>query len=512
MDDIIFNKQQGGLGRALAGSDYLSAMMFYSAVLPSGFTTTFNKKQIFQVSDAENLGILNTYADETAATGTYLITTKGNTGDTLKISITVPSVTGIPTTVNLGTYTVPSTSSTIAAQGADIAAMVNAGTVTNGFSAIFLTATLTIKAAPGLGIALNTGTPIVITITGAFAGTLTQFSGGVYSKQAIWHYFISEYFRIQPQGNLWIGFYPVPGSYTYTELQDLQTFAKGTIRQTLIYNDVARTYANVSSDCTAIQAVNAILETLHMPMSVIYAPNIAAITDLSTLNNIRLLSAPKCSVNISQDGAAHGALLFITSGVSITNGGALLGAVSLAKVSEDIGWLGKFNISNGVENDTIGFSNGQLLTSISTNLLNQLDAYGYIFLVNEIDFPGSFFNDSHCAVSIASDYAYIENNRTIDKAIRVGRAALLPNLKGPLSFNADGTLTNITIAGFRGNLITASNAMIRAGEISAAGITIDPSQLALTTSNIVIKFQILPEGVARNIIVNIGYTTAITSS
>jgi len=513
MNDVIFNKQQGGLGRALPGSDYLSAMLFYSGTLPSGFTTTYNKKQIFAVSDAEALGILNTYADETAATGTYLITTKGNTGDTGTISITEPTITGIPIAVSLGTYTVGSADTSIALQGAAWAAVINAGTITHGYTAAFTTATLTITARKGLGIALNTGTPIAVTPTGALAGTLTQFSGGVYSRQAIWHYHISEYFRLQPQGNLWLGFYPVPGSYTYTELQDLQTFAQGSIRQALIYNDVARTAANVAGDCTAIQAVNATLEALHMPMSVMYAANIAAITDLSTLTNLALLTANKVSVCIAQDGGAQGALLYLTSGISITTGGALLGAVSLAAVSEDIAWTARFNISNGVECDTIAFANGKLITdpAITTNLLTQLDAYRYIFLKSFVDFTGSYFNDSHCAIAQSSDYAYIENNRTIDKAIRTGRAALLPALNSPIKFNADGTLTNITIADFTGRLNTAASAMIRAGEISADGITIDPSQKALTTSSIYITFQIIPNGVARNIIVNIGYTTAIAS-
>lgn len=514
LNDVVFNKQQGGLGRGLPGSDYISGKLFYSAVLPSGFTTSNNKQQVFAITDAEALGITNTYSDETAATALYLITTKGNTGDTIQAVITEPTSTGGTVAVNLGIYTVGVADTSIALQGAAWAAVINAGTVTHGYSASFATATLTITARTGLGIALNTGTPLAINLTGAFAGTPTQFAGGVYSKLAIWHYHISEYFRMQPQGNLWIGFYPVPGSYTFTELQDLQNYATNqgsSIRQTLIYHLAARTAANVLSDCTAIQAVNATLETLHMPMSVVYAPNIAAVSNLSTLLNLATLSANKVSVNISQDGAATGAQLFMTSGVSITNGGALLGAISLAAVSEDIAWVQKFNITDGVENDTIAFSNGKLLTdtSITPNLLTQLDLYRYIFLRSYVDYTGSFFNDSHCAIAQSSDYAYIENNRTIDKAIRLGRAALLPYLNSPLSFNADGTLTNITIAAFRGSLATSSAPMIRAGEISAQGITIDPKQKSLTTSAVYISFKIIPNGVARNIIVNIGYTTSL---
>lgn len=509
LNDVTIVKSQGGLGRPLPGFDYVSGMVFYSGTLPSGFTTTYNKKQVFSVVDAENLGIVNTYSDETAATGTWLITTAGSTGDTVNITITEPTITGATRTVDLGTYTKVSGDSTIALLGASIAAAINAGTLTHGYSASFTTATLTLTARVGMGIALNSGSPITVTTTGTMAGTLTQFSGGVASKLALWYYHISEYFRLQPQGNLWVGFYPVPGSYTYVEMNDLQTYAQGEIRQILVYNDVARTAAQVATDCTAIQAAQATQEALHQPYSVIYAPNIKAISDLSTLTNLGLLSANKASVCISQDAGGQGAWLYLTEGKSITTGGALLGAVSLSKVSEDIAWVGKFNISNGVECDTVGFSNGVLFTSATPNLVSQLNSYRYIFLRKYTGRAGSYFNDSHCAIVQSSDYAYIENNRTIDKATRVSYIALLPSLNSPLDLNADGTLTNVTVAAFSGLLSVNLDEMVRNGELSAYAVIIDPAQNVLTTSTIVIRLSLLIKGVARNIIVNIGFTTAL---
>lgn len=521
LNDVVFNKQQGGLGRGLPGSDYISGMMIFSDALPSGFTTTYNKKQIFAVTDAEALGITDDFSDETQALGVITISGTITAGDTLNITVTEPTKDGGTKTVDLGTGTAPTTPTATTYADAVVAA-INALTYSHGYSATNVAGVIKPAARKGLGVALNTGTPIAITGTGTSTYAITQQFGtgtggataGVASKLALWHYHISEYFRIQPQGNLWVGFYPVPGSYTFNELQDLQTYATNqgsSLRQVLIYHLAARSASQVRSDCTAIQAVCTTLETLHMPLSVMYAPNIKAISDLSTLLNLSTLSANKVSVNISQDGGGTGAELYMISGVSITTGGALLGAVSYAAVSEDIAWVQKFNISNGVECDTIAFSNGKLLTdpAITQNLLTQLDLYRYIFLRSYVDYTGSFFNDSHCAIAQSSDYAYIENNRTIDKAIRLGRAALLPFLNSPLSFNADGTLTNITIAAFRGALSTASGPMIRAGEISAQGITIDPKQKSLTTSSVYISFKIIPNGVARNIIVNIGYTTSL---
>lgn len=512
LNDVVFVKSQGGLGRPLPGSDYISGMIFYSSTLPSGFTTDYNKKQIFQITDAETLGITADYSDETKAEAIFEITALGATGDSFQAVVTEPTISGgAPIDVDLGLYTVTSSDTTIDLQGAAWIAVINAGTLTHGYSATYDTGTdeVTIIARSGMGIALNTGTPLDVNVTGTAAGTITQFTGGVASKLALWHYHISEYFRAMPQGNLWVGFYPVPGTYNFVEMNNLQSYAVGTIRQIMVYNDVARTAGNVASDCTAIQAAQATQEALHQPYSVVYAPNIKAIADLSTLTNLGLLSAPKSSVCISQDAGGLGAWLYLTEGKSITTGGLMLGAVSLSKVSEDIAWVAKFNMSNGIECDTIGFSNGVLFTAMAENLKSQLNSYRYVFLRKFTDLAGSYFNDSHTAVVASNDYAYIENNRTIDKAIRVSYTALLPQLNGPLVLNVDGTLTNTTIAAYTGILSAQLDQLVRNGELSAYSIIIDPNQNVLETSTITVRESLLPIGVARNIIVNIGYTTAL---
>jgi hypothetical protein len=510
LNNVTIVKSQGGLGRPLAGFDFVSGMVFYTSTLPSGFTSTYNKQPLSSLVDAENLGITNTYSDETAAEAEYEITASGATGDTGQFVITEPTIeTGVTRTVDLGTYTVGASDTTIDLQGAAWVAVINAGTVTHGYSATYTagTDTITIIARTGLGIALNSGTPIADNVTGTLAGTLTQFAGGVATKLGLWHYHISEYFRIQPRGKVWVGFYPVPSSYTFVEMNDLQNFAQGEIRQILVYNDVARTAANIVSDCTALQAAQVISEGLKMPYEVLYAAS--ANYNINGLLNLNTLTAYKVSVVISQDAGGQGAFLYLTTGKGITTGGACLGMVSLLKVSENIGWVERCNVSNGVECDTIGFVTGQSWIAQSENTLNQLNSYRYIFLRKYTSLAGSYFNDSHTAVSVASDFAYIENNRTIDKAGRLAYTALLPQLNSPLTLNADGTLTNVTIAAFTGLLTTAINDMVRNGELSAFLVTIDPNQDVLTTSTIVVRLQLLINGVARNIIVNIGFTTSL---
>ena len=88
-------------------------------------------------------------------------------------------------------------------------------------------------------------------------------------------------------------------------------------------------------------------------------------------------------------------------------------------------------MSNGVELDTVAFANGDTFASKSSSELSFLNDLRYIFLLKNVGSSGTFFNDSHTAVSVSNDYAYIENNRTIDKAIRGVYALSLIHISEP---------------------------------------------------------------------------------
>ena len=189
--------------------------------------------------------------------------------------------------------------------------------------------------------------------------------------------------------------------------------------------------------------------------------------------------------------------------------GTTLGAVALAKVNEDIAWVGKFNMSD-TEFDVLNFSNGQVLTALSDGTINNTDNFGYVFLKKHIGRSGSYFTDSHTCTPVTGDYAYIENGRTMDKAIRSLRTFLLPQLASPVLVNSDGTLTEDTISYYETLCARALEIMQRDTEISAFNVIIDPAQDVLSTSEIEITVEIVPVGVARTITVNIGFTVAIS--
>jgi hypothetical protein len=499
LNDIVFVKGQGGLGRPLEGEDYVSGLLFYGDT-PAGFGMS-NVKQVFSIAEAEALGINKNYTDNVAAVAEIVFDEFINSDS----GTTEIKVSEIDKVVSLGVYTWTAGDTTATLTIAHIAAFINSGTFTHGYTAEADGTSLLITAPKKLGVYVNGQAPTITTTTESSFLVNTNFTGGTQSKNAIWHYHISEYFRLQPKGNLFVGVFSVPMGYNYEEIVFMQDVALGKIRQIGIWKDY---YWN-SGDTTAVQAQINICDGNHKPLSAIIASdltdmNIADLTDLNTENN------NKVSVVIGQDGGAEGYYLFNTYQHSISCLGAVLGAVSKASVSTDIAWISNFNMSNGVELNKWMLSDGQPSEYCSQGFLNNLDNKRYIFLINYVGIAGTYVNDSHCAVAVSSDYAYIENNRTIDKAIRGVYSSVLLALNSPLQLNADGTLSNTTIAYFTSLAETNLIQMIRDAELSAEQVTIDTNQNVLSTGKLVIAVQLLPIGVARAIQVNIGFVTAIS--
>lgn len=513
-NDVIFNKGQGGLGRPLAGTDYISGLLFYSASLPSGFSVNNRIKTVYSLEEAVNLGITNTSIGETKATATFLVTNKGASGDTHKLTCAIidsvnptasKAANGVVTLCN---YTqVAADIISVDTAATRLAAEINLGTPTHGFTAVATTATVTITAPAGQGIFLNSGTPYVSTIVGTLAGTLTQnVVAGVASDIDILYYHVSEFFRVQPKGKLYIGVYATADATTFASVTLMQNFAQGEIKQLGIYQ---KTTAFATSQVTTLQAVLDALETNHKTISsVIYQADFSAVTDLTTLANLKLLSAKNVTVSIGQDGDNNGFKLWKATNKSIGCMGTTLGAVALAKVNESIRWIAKFNMA-AAEYDTLAFANGTLYTTVADGSITNLDSFGYNFLKKEIGLVGSYFSRPNTCIAATSDYTFIYNNRVIDKAIRGLRAFLLPQLASPLVVNADGTLSEDTIGFFNSLCDRALEVMQRDFELSAFSVTIDPSQDVLTDNELTIAVKLVPVGVADTITVNIGFALSI---
>ena len=509
LPNIQFIQSTSGLGRPLTGTDYISGYIhYYTGTLPSGFTSTDRIKKIFSIDDAEALGITNAGLGATASTATFLVTNKGAVGDTMKLTCNTIEGAKLGVPVTLASYTqVTADISTTTTAATRLASEINAGTNLHGFTALSSTATVTITAPKTEGIFLNSGTPYVATIVGTLAGTLTQnVVAGTASFIDIAWYHISEYFRIQPKGELYVGFYAQESTYAFADVTTMQNFANGEIKQLAIYE---QNVAFTTGMCTALQVISDANTAVYKPLQFILGAEFSGTASVASLSDLTTLTAPNVSVSIAQDGYAAGYKLWKATGKTIGTVGAMLGAVSLAAVSDSIAWIQKFQMSNGTELDTIAFGNGQLYTALSDGQFESLNNYAYTFLLKQIGITGSYWSNSLTAVTPTSDYCTIENNRVYQKITRVVRAALLPSLSSPLKVNADGTLTAATIGYFETLCQNPLTQMEADNELSAHKIIINPAQNVLATSTLEITLQNVPLGVARIIKVNVGFVKSV---
>ena len=339
------------------------------------------------------------------------------------------------------------------------------------------------------------------------------------------HYHISEFFRVATGAKLYVLLAPsFDGSFG--EIKALQQYAEGSLRQVgILLND--DTLANTMAKVGSIQMVCDELAAQNMPLSAIISPSMLT-TDLTNINDlpdVHEQNAPRVSVCIAQDGGGYGAAIATRQMTSVGALGTVLGTVARSRVSDSIGWIEKYNVVSSVypktltdnvtkarEMDVPALADGTLVNTLTPEKIQALNDKGYIFLIKHVGYAGSYWNDGFSADKLTSDYAYIESNRTVDKACRGVYQALLPKISGPAYVDPDtGFLTADTVAALEALAEDPLAQMERNGELSGYLVSIDPEQDLLGTSKLNVTIRLVPVGVLREIIVSIGLALSIES-
>lgn len=369
-----------------------------------------------------------------------------------------------------------------------------AGDIPAGFKTERVQALSTIDAAEAAGI---------VDYTTAADGTQTAAPWAV----RVLHYHLSEIYRINPAVSLYVGIFEKPqgDNMTFAEIKTVQNFADGRIRQIGVW---CGDRVPSGDDLTAIQGQAATLEAQGAELSVVYAPKVANVKQIST----SLAGGGKCrvSVVIGQAGSGTGAELYKDKAnaakASVSGLGVVLGLISKAKVHQCIAWVKEFPTGISLP----AFGDGTLLRDMDKALVEQLDTARYLFFVTQQGQSGSYMNDSHTMDSAISDYASIESMRTMDKGARGVRAYLIPELGGNVYVDADtGKLASYTVAHLETVAGHALEDMEKAGELSGYKAEIDPDQdvAASSTVDIVLKKVAVP--VMRHVRIKIGFAKTV---
>ncbi|MBQ6869452.1 MAG: DUF2586 family protein [Alistipes sp.] len=320
------------------------------------------------------------------------------------------------------------------------------------------------------------------------------------------HYQLRSIFNRNPAISLYVGIYkPTSGTPTFSEIKTMQNFTGGKIRQIGVWDGAT---ALDPANLITLQAIRTTLEAQDKPLSIGYAPKIAAVSGLPT--NLAGANKNGVSVIIGQDGAGTAADLYKdaknTAKSSVTAIGEWLGVVSAAAVHESIAWVEKFPTGIALP----AFGDGTLLRDLDTAVIESLDAARYIFFVEYSGLAGAYFNDSHTMDDATSDYAYIESVRTMDKACRNVRTYVLPKLGRPMKVDAStGKLEAYVVEDLQLTAGKALEDMEKAGELSGYVVEIDPDQNILSTSCVEMVIRQVGVGVMRKLNIKIGYTTSV---
>ncbi|MBP5205716.1 MAG: DUF2586 family protein [Bacteroidales bacterium] len=341
---------------------------------------------------------------------------------------------------------------------------------------------------------------IVFTKPGEGSGSNGALSDAEKAKNTL-YYHITEFFRMNEAGVLYVMIKAGSATVAAADIATLQTYAGGNIRQIGVFNATLLTVADVKTQCKA-------LEETHRPLCVVLTYSGKEDADLATLKaNTNLAVGGQCNVSLLIGCDMDTDLVAALGDYSYYGCiGLCVGAVSKAKVHECIAWVEKFPL--GLK--TPALFNGLQIRNVATSDLEVLNGNRYIFPVIHAGDADNYFNDSHTLDVDSSDYAYIENVRTIDKACRGIHSKLLPWLNSPLRVDpSSGHLESGTVSFLETTAGEALEEMEKAGEISGYKVEIDPEQNVLATSALEVVIKKVPVGVMRKVTVKIGYTTSL---
>lgn len=319
------------------------------------------------------------------------------------------------------------------------------------------------------------------------------------------HYQLTQIYRLNDGIELYVGIFAKTDLPTFKEIKTVQNYANGSCRQIAIWDGMtAPTAANIA----LLHSVADALDLENAPLSILYAPMVSSYNALPINLSV---SYNRVSVIIAQDGEGTAASLYTDAVLNkakytVSAIGIALGHLSSASVQESISWVKKF--PSGISLPALG--DGTLVRSIDKADLEKLDTNRYLFLTPIVGVTGSYWNDSSNMDNSTSDYAFIENVRTMDKAARGIRTYVTPELGGNVYIDeTTGKMQAYTCEHLETTANKALEDMAKSGELSGYVAQVNPEQDVLSTSEVEIVIKNVPVGVIRRIKCRIGYVKSI---
>ncbi|MCK0199231.1 DUF2586 family protein [Ornithobacterium rhinotracheale] len=296
-----------------------------------------------------------------------------------------------------------------------------------------------------------------------------------------------------------------------TKAKKLLAYARGEIRQLAVgVNPTSAPDsmlnglpADVYNSIAKAQALYNWAYENHMPCQIFLEGHHYSGTASSSANlrEIEDLQADKVSVVIGQDWLHAEALT--GEAQKYADVGTALGTCSRAKVQENIGDNGQFNLTDATASRWIepGLSSHQTNAEAYEDL-QTLERKGYIFGVTYAGLAGVRWNNDHTCTPIIVDADNSMNEHSIaygrvtDKAVRELRKAYLPIIKTTWQVDkSTGKLNKGTLVALEDVGDKVFEDMILRGEITYGRTYIDADSDLLVERVLKVSYKIVPKGV-----------------
>ncbi|MBK5213365.1 MAG: DUF2586 family protein [Flavobacteriaceae bacterium] len=367
------------------------------------------------------------------------------------------------------------------------------------------------------GLAVNTATKLLSLQNAVDKGIDASYDD---TNNILAHYHIDEFFRLNPDGTLHVvladvSFTDVMLKTIIRENSDIRGIgvARNSIVAVIDFSAYIGGYQNLVDELK--------LEHVFVDAVLVEGNEFSALTAVGDYDDLRLEDARNVSVIGVQDPAIRAIKAAYAGHAAI---GSALGMLSVRSVNEQLGSININNKPNYAKGDSTYpltnngrgrwlsavLQNGVAVSGLSGTEKTSLTAKGYVFAGSYAGLAGVYFSSSPTATLLSDDFAYIENNRVWNKAARALRLALLPRVKGNILKDATtGFLRNTEVKDLEQLGKDALTAMEASGEISGSAVYVDPEQNPAEDTPLIVKAQVVANGIIYDIVVDLGLTNSI---
>ena len=300
------------------------------------------------------------------------------------------------------------------------------------------------------------------------------------AKKVLVRYHINEFFRLNPNGKLWIMI--VAQSVTLTQMC---TLASAYV--TKLINDSGKKVTDVGvvrnpatgytptltngidhDVTTAVAAAQLLVEgfiTQNVYIDHIYIEGREVNGSIASIKDLRTLGAANVCVVIAQDStvAALDALFAKTAAV-----GTVMGMAGIRRVEEDLGSINVINnpdksvetypLNDGIMFELPAISSGALVSTLSAAEIEVLQDNGYIFADSYPGYEGVFLNKSNVCTAADNDFAYGARMRVWNKAARLVLKKFIPRYNKNVE-TVGGKMTTIEITEWQEDINNTRNGL-----------------------------------------------------